>query len=215
MIGDASRTDIAPRWSGSGWAILRQGAGALLPGGQLGGSQFGVGVLRRLDRRGALAASLRVSAPWEGIGREMALGVDWRPSSRLPVRLLIEQRIALDRGQGGPAVLAVGGIGPRRLAAGLSLTGYAQAGMVARDRIEPFADGAMRMTRDVAEGLDMGLGLWGGAQRGVARVDIGPMLGAALPLPGAAMRLSLEWRQRVAGHAAPGSGPTLSLASDF
>ncbi|MBS0285465.1 MAG: hypothetical protein JSS15_13700, partial [Proteobacteria bacterium] len=58
------------------------------------------------------------------------------------------------------------------------------------------------------------LGAWGGAQRGAARLDVGPAAGVAVP---AAMplRISLEWRQRIAGDARPGSGPALSIGADF
>lgn len=204
------------RWSASAWAILRQGGGGgLLPGGQLGGTQAGVRILRRLDRAGALSASLRLSAPLEGIGREMAMGIDWRPSPHLPVRLLLEQRIALDRGQGGPAVLAVAGFGPRHILPGVTATGYAQAGGVLRDRAEPFADGAVRATTALTRDIDLGLAAWGGAQRGAQRIDVGPTLGIALPVAGQRLRLSLDWRQRVAGSAAPGSGPALSIGGDF
>lgn len=204
------------RWSASAWAILRQGGGGgLLPGGQLGGTQAGVRILRRLDREGALSASLRLSTPVEGIGREMAVGVDWRPSPHLPVRLLVEQRIALDRGQGGPAILAVAGFGPRDVLPGVTVAGYAQAGGVLRDRAEPFADGAVRATTALSRDIDLGLGAWGGAQRGAQRFDVGPTLGITLPVAGQRLRLSLDWRQRVAGGAAPGSGPALSIGGDF
>ncbi|MDQ1157847.1 hypothetical protein QE385_002174 [Sphingomonas sp. SORGH_AS 950] len=203
------------RWSASAWAILRRGGDALTPGGQLGGSQAGVRLLRRLDRSGTLSASLRVSSALNGMSREIAPGLDWRPFPHGPVRVLVEQRIPLDGGDGGPALLAVAGIGPRPVAPGLALTLYAQAGAVARARIEPFADGAARVTTPLAAGIDLGLGLWGGAQREVRRLDIGPTLGVGVPLAGRWMRLSLDWRQRIAGRAAPNSGPALSLAGDF
>jgi hypothetical protein len=29
------------------------------------------------------------------------------------------------------------------------------------------------------------------------------------------VRLSIDWRQRIAGRARPGSGPALSIGSDF
>jgi len=203
------------RWSASLWAIVRDGGQTLLPGGQLGGSQGGVRLLRRLDTRGDLSASLRLSAPWQGIGREMAVGVDWRPVHRLPIRLLVEQRLALDAGQNAPAALVVTGVGPQPIAPGIVLAGYAQAGAVARTRIEPFADGAMRASTPLTPAIDLGLGLWGGAQRDAQRLDAGPTLGVALPGADRRVRLSLDWRQRIAGRAAPGSGPALTLAGDF
>ncbi|MEG3092484.1 hypothetical protein [Sphingomonas sp. PB1R3] len=203
------------RWSLGIWAVARQGGDALTPGGQLGGSQAGLRLLRRLDSRGAWSASLRLSASASGVGREMGVGLDWQPSHTVPVRVLVERRVALDRGPGGTALLAVTGIGPRPVAAGLTLTAYAQGGVVVRDRIEPFADGAMRVAVPLAPGLDLGIGLWGGAQRGAQRLDFGPTLGVAVPVGNRRVRLSLDWRQRVAGGAAPGSGPALSLAGDF
>ena len=203
------------RWSASLWAVIREGGQALLPGGQLGGTQGGIRLLRRLDSQGAVAASLRLSAPSKGIGREMAVGIDWRPIRQVPIHLLVEQRLALDAGRDAPAALVVGGIGPRSVAPGIVLTGYAQAGAVARARIEPFADGAVRASTPLTPALDLGLGLWGGAQRDAQRLDIGPTLGIALPVADRRVRLSLDWRQRVAGQAAPDSGPALTLAGDF
>jgi len=203
------------RWSASLWAVIREGGQTLLPGGQLGGTQGGIRLLRRLDSRGDVAASLRLSAPAEGIGRGMAVGIDWRPIRHVPIRLLVEQRLALDAGQDAPAALVVGGIGPRSVAPGIVLTGYAQAGAVARARIEPFADGAVRASTPLTPALDLGLALWGGAQRDAQRLDIGPTLGIALPVANRRVRLSLDWRQRVAGRASPDSGPALTLAGDF
>jgi hypothetical protein len=203
------------RWSASLWAVLREGRQTLLPGGQLGGTQAGVRLLRRLDSRGNVAASLRLSAPSQGIGRELAVGIDWRPLRHVPIRLLVEQRLALDAGQDAPAALVAGGIGPRSVAPGIVLAGYAQAGAVARARIEPFADGAVRASMPLTPAIDLGLGLWGGAQRDAQRLDIGPTLGIALPVADRRVRLSFDWRQRVAGRAAPDSGLALTLAGDF
>jgi hypothetical protein len=205
----------ARRWSASLWAIARDGGRTLLPGGQLGGTQAGVRVLRRIDKRGDLSASLRLSTPWQGIGREMAVGIDWRPVRHGPVRLLVEQRIALDSGRDTPAALVVAGIGPQPVAPGLVLAAYAQGGAVARERIEPFADGAVRVSTALSPMIDLGLGAWGGAQRDVHRLDVGPTMGIAVPVANRRLRLSLDWRQRVAGQASPDSGAALSLAGDF
>lgn len=203
------------RWSLGIWAVARQGSGAPTPGGQLGGSQAGLRLLHRLDSRGTWSASLRLSAPAHGVGGEMGVGVDWHPVPQVPVRVLVEQRVALDRGRGSTALLAVTGIGPRPVVAGLTLSAYAQGGVVVRDRTEPFADGAMRAAVPLTPGLDLGIGLWGGAQRDAQRLDVGPTLGLAVPVAGRRIRLSLDWRQRVAGRAAPNSGPALTIAGDF
>lgn len=206
------------RWTVSGWSIARGGSDDALLGGQLGASQAGVRALYTIDRTRRLALSARLATPLSGKGREAALGIDWQPT-RLPLHLIAEQRLSLDGGRSGPAVLAVGGLAPTRLAAGFDIEGYVQTGAVARGRIEPFADGAARLTRPlVARGgwrLDAGVGAWGGAQRGATRVDIGPTLGLAMPLAGRRLRITADWRQRVAGQARPGSGPALSIGSDL
>ena len=145
----------------------------------------------------------------------MAVGLDWQPARRLPVRLIVEQRIPLDAGPGGTALLAVAGYGPRNLAPGVTVTAHAQGGMVARGTVEPFADGAARVSTSLTPAIDLGLGIWGGAQRDAQRLDVGPTLGIALPVGDRRVRLSLDWRQRVAGRAAPDSGPALTLAGDF
>lgn len=211
------RAPAESRWSGSGWAIVRgQGAtGVATP--QLGGSQAGARVAYRLDDRGRLAMAGRIATALGNRQQEAAIAIEWRPT-RLPVRLILEQRIGMANIRGGPGIGVAGG-GRVALPEGLSLDGYAQGGAIARDGIELYGDGAARIGREVAAGggaaLDLGLGAWGAAQRGAERVDIGPSAAVTLPVAGQRLRLSLDWRQRVAGRARPGSGPALSLGTDF
>ncbi|PCD04013.1 hypothetical protein COC42_06785 [Sphingomonas spermidinifaciens] len=214
----------APRLSGSGWLALRDGDGgggqSLGPGGQLGGSQGGVRLRYALGAARTLALSARFSAPLEGPGHEAALGLEWRPHG-VPVALIAEQRIGIDGTPGGPALLAVGGLAPRPIVAGFNLEGYAQAGGVLRGgSAQPFADGALRLAAPVANAgrageVTLGLGAWGGAQRDAQRLDTGPSAAIALPIGDRRLRLTLDWRQRVAGRARPGSGLALTLGSDF
>ncbi|WP_294261330.1 hypothetical protein [uncultured Sphingomonas sp.] len=212
----------APRLSGSGWLSLRDGGGgaSLGPGGQLGGSQGGIRLRYALGSARTLALSARLSSPTRGPGREAALGIEWRPRGA-PVALIAEQRLGLDGTPGGPALLAVGGLAPRPVAAGFSLEGYTQAGGVLRSgRSEPFADGALRLAAPVANAgrdgeVTLGLGAWGGAQRDAQRLDIGPSAAIALPVGERRVRLTLDWRQRIAGRARPGSGLALTIGSDF
>jgi hypothetical protein len=63
--------------------------------------------------------------------------------------------------------------------------------------------------------MSLGVALSGGAQPGVSRLDIGPQLQIRLPLPQGGARLSVEWRERIAGDAKPGSGLAITLAADF
>jgi hypothetical protein len=206
------------RWSVSSWLIARSGTGLgttpLSP--QLGGTQGGVRIDYALTR--GIAATARVAAPAAGAGRELSLGVAWRPAG-VPLRFVAEQRLALDRGRSGPALGVSGGVSDLVLPAGFRLEGYGQAGAILRDGVERYIDGSVRAARPVADlagiALDLGGGAWGGAQRGVARLDVGPSVGARIPLGERRLRVSLDWRQRIAGNARPGSGPALTLGSDF
>jgi len=204
------------RLAGSLWAIGRGGgAGQALPGGQLGASQAGARLTYALDSDRRVALAGRVSAPLRGRGAEVAVGVEWRPIDA-PVRLIAEHRLALDGGRRGPTVLAVAGLPPTPFA-GWTLEAYGQAGAIARGRGMAFADGSARITRIVAgrSGPDLGLGGWGGAQPGSARLDLGPTLGIALPIGRQRLRITADWRVRVAGRARPNSGPALSIGTDF
>ena len=204
------------RWRGSLWAVARSGPGDARPGSQLGGSQAGVRLTYALRRRLAVAA--RLSSSFDGDQREAALGLDWQAGA-LPLHLIAERRIPLDRGRGGTAAMIVVGIDPRTLTPGLTIEAYGQAGAVLHDRIESFADGALRITHrllgETGARVDLGLGSWAAAQRGIARVDVGPTLAVGVPVAGRRIRMTLDWRQRVAGHARPGSGPALTIGSDF
>ncbi|MCW3846534.1 hypothetical protein OF829_04735 [Sphingomonas sp. LB-2] len=211
-----TRFDPAPsRWSASGWLTLRQGSGiGAAPGGQLGGSQAGMRIAWLADRRHRIALFGRFVTPLSGPGREAAVGVEWQPV-RAPVRLVAEQRIAVDGGKGGPGLGLVAGV-DTRIPGGFRLESYGQAGAIRRARIEPYADGAVRATHPIGgTRLALGAGAWGAAQRDAARLDLGPSATLTVPVRGQRFRLALDWRQRVAGDARPGSGVALTLGSDF
>lgn len=208
------------RLSGSFWLVARGGGGvATAPlGGQLGGSQAGLRIAYLLDRKHRIAVAGRITSPLGNGLREAAVGVEWQPT-RLPIRLVAEQRVALSAGKGGPAIGVVGGFGPVPIGGGFRLESYAQAGAIHRDRTEGFVDGAAQISHPLATlgtiPIDFGAGLWGGAQRGARRLDIGPSLTATLPIAGRQARLSLDWRERVGGRARPGSGVALTVGADF
>lgn len=206
-------------WQASSWLVLRPGHGiGAAPGaGQLGGSQYGLRLAYGLGGGRRLAAYARVAGPVHGRGAEAAIGIDWHPL-RAPVRLAVEQRLGLDGVRGGPAAGLIAGV-DQRLANEFRLEAYGQAGAVLRTRTEPYVDGAVRLTDPVAARrrlrLALGVGAWGAAQRATQRLDIGPTLVATLPIGATQARLALDWRQRVAGNARPGSGLALTLGSDF
>lgn len=209
------------RWSASGWAMVRgSGAGGGVATPQLGGAQAGIRVARAITADGRVAIAARIAAALDTRQQEAAIGLEWRPTA-LPVRLVAERRFGLANQRGGSGLGLVGGVSDRPLPAGFRLDGYAQAGAVLRDDLEGYADGAARATHPVMRTgggttLAIGLGLWGGAQRDARRLDVGPAATIDLPLGGAPhLRVALEWRQRVAGAARPGSGPALSIGADY
>jgi hypothetical protein len=215
----------ASRWSGYGWIFVRGDGGrpSLASGGQLGGSQAGVRLAYRIAELGpgSLALAGRVSTPLrESSGAEAAIGIDWKPVARLPLRLSIERRIAIGaEGRNAWSAYAAGGFYRSGLPGGTELDGYAQAGVVGARSGDLFADGALRIGRPIelpaGKRLVVGAGAWGAVQPGAARLDIGPRAALSLPLGGTTVTGAAEWRIRVAGDARPGSGAALSLAADF
>ena len=204
------------RLSMSAWAMMRRdpGSPSLATNGQLGGSQAGTRLLWRFDRR--FAASLRSSAPIGGVQRnaEVALGLRWQPSARIPVALTAERRQSFgrDKGRSAFALFAEGGVYDRPIIAGFNLDAYLQAGVVGVRDHAAFVDGSATLTRPLWRQFSAGFGVWGGAQPGLARLDAGPRATMRL---GRSMRVHLDYRHRFAGQAAPGSGPVLTLAGDF
>lgn len=79
-----------------------------------------------------------------------------------------------------------------------------------------FADGKLSLLSPIRRTpLKLGASLSGGAQPGVERLDMGPELQVRLPLVPVAARIGIEWRERIAGRAAPASGPAITLGADF
>ncbi|MEY4268932.1 MAG: hypothetical protein RLZZ58_148 [Pseudomonadota bacterium] len=234
MRGADAATPLA-RWSLAAWIFVRgdgiggspaSGApfgGPTIGGATLGGSQAGLRLARTLDPDGRVSAFVRLTVPPRRTGgSDAAAGISWRPLRKLPVSLNIEQRIALGgEARTAPAAYAVGGVGDVALVHGFRLDAYGQAGVVGVRRPDAFVDGAVGVERRFATvggaPLSAGAVVAAAAQPGASRVDIGPRVSLRFPVGRDApnSRLSLDWRARVAGDAAPGSGLALTLAGDF
>lgn len=213
-----ARVRGANRLNGSAWFLVRGGPSGTLSGGQLGASQGGIRLTYALGAHRRFAVAARLAAPFKGKGREAAIGVEWQPTA-LPIRLIAEQRFVLDGGRGGPTLGIIAGYGPADIAPGVRIEAYGQAGVIARDGLDKFVDASARLTHPLGQvagaRIDVGIGAWGSAQRAAERFDIGPSLVVGMPIAGKSLRLTLDWRERVAGAARPGSGPALSIGSDF
>lgn len=211
------------RWSASAWLFVRRGDAPQLAAGSglLGGSQAGARFSYRMnDEPGTpLALSARVYSPLrKDREAEAALGVEWKPIGRLPLSLLAERRQALGPdGRSAFAVMAFGGVGDQKLAGPVVLDAYVQGGVVGARGRDAFIDGAAAaaLPLDPARNARLGLAIWGAAQPGVSRVDLGPQASYRLPAQGGSVRITAEWRVRISGDAAPASGPALTLSTAF
>ena len=218
-----------PRWSGDGWVLWRRGgAGSAAAGfapSTYGASQAGAVIRYRLapgnSHRPALylRATTALEAPR---GEEVAFGLAARPLAHVPVVALVEARATRFPGatRVRPAAALVSEIPPFALPAKARGEVYLQAGYVGGPGATAFADGSLRIDRPLislgkAE-LRAGGGAWGGAQKGASRLDLGPGVTLGVPLgERARARVAADWRFRIAGSAAPTSGPAVTLSAGF
>lgn len=203
----------------SSWALLRSqqsgiaGSRSLASSGQLGASQAGARLVYNIDRRLALAA--RVSSEVGRRGGEIAGGVRVHPIQSIPIWLTAERRQALGKYGGGRSAFAFfleGGLYDRPLPWDFRLNSYLQGGVVGLKSRDLFVDGGLTMTRPVYKQFSAGFGVWGGAQPHLYRVDVGPRVTMRVRNN---LKVHVDWRQKLAGNARPGSGPAITLAGDF
>lgn len=229
LPGRQPRAASPSRWSADGWLLLRRG-GTVSPAGGFapatyGASQVGAVARYRLAPQSAHrpALYLRGSAALNGSReREAALGLSARPIAALPVSVAAEARInAQPSGtRVRPAAFAYTEFAPVNLPLAARAEFYAQAGYVGGNFASAFADGQLRVERRLVRlgrgELRAGGGVWGGAQKGATRLDVGPTAVIGMPIGDrAGARLGVDWRFRVAGNAAPSSGPALTLSAGF
>ena len=201
------------------WAMLRDtrtltaSPQSLASGGTLGASQAGARFVYNFSPM--ISALVRTSSQVGRRGGEVAGGIRVRPLRSIPLWVTAERRQALGQYGGGRnafAFFAEGGLYDRPMPWGFRLDGYAQAGVVGLSSRDLFADGGLAFTRRIYRDFSGGFGLWGGIQPGIYRVDAGPRLTMKVRRN---LRVHLDYRQRLAGNAEPGSGPVLTLAGDF
>jgi hypothetical protein len=201
------------------WAMLRsQSAGtagtpSLASDGSLGASQAGARLTYNFTRQ--IAASLRSTTEVGRRGGELAAGVRVQPVRGIPLWITGERRQRLGRFGGGRNAFALffeAGLYDRPMPLHFVLDTYLQGGVVGARSRDKFIDGSLALTRPVYKQFSAGLGVWGGAQPGVYRVDAGPRVTMRVRKN---VRVHFDWRQRLAGNAKPGSGPAVTLAGDF
>lgn len=221
-------TPSVARWSADGWLLWRRDGAGLTGGGfapsTYGASQAGAVIRYRLAPASAhrpaiyLRATSALEAPR---GEEAALGLSARPIAGLPVIAVAELRAT--RFQAGtrlrPAAALISEFPPLDLPLKARAEAYVQAGYVGGTGATAFVDGQVKVDRPLLKlgkgELRLGGGAWGGAQEGASRLDAGPSATLGMPIGKANARLAMDWRFRVAGNAAPRSGPALTLSAGF
>ncbi|MEL6875634.1 MAG: hypothetical protein AAGM33_09160 [Pseudomonadota bacterium] len=220
-------------WSGYAWILARQGSAGFSPtapvrpgglsGAQYGASQAGLQIAYRIsgDHNRQIAATARASTALEtGGDEELALGGRIKPIAWLPLAVHAEQRFDLKSADPrGTAIFLAGGTGPHPLPAGFAVESWGQGGYIFGARETWFYDGSVSLRREIARAesgaLTVGTSLWAGGQKDATRIDAGPRASFLAPIGEGHARLDLDWRQRVAGNARPGSGLTLTISTGF
>lgn len=236
-INPPAKTD---RWFVDVFGFYRQGsAGLSLPQGPLpiyGASQIASNLQWRArpssshDPRVFLRA---YQAQVEGGESEIAAGVSGRPIGHIPVRLFGELRATQSTAVSGtdvgvqtkfrPAVYAATELPPIKLPAGFSLEAYGAGGYVAGSPSTYFVDGQAVASRELLRvgrpgrggAVSVGGGIWGGAQRDARRLDVGPTLRFDVDIGKLPARVSVDYREKVAGDAEPDSGVAATVSTRF
>ncbi|MCP9222441.1 hypothetical protein MKP08_06750 [Erythrobacter sp. LQ02-29] len=224
----AARNAAGSRWSLDSWLFVRERAAELTSAGttpaNYGASQAGAVLRYRLAPGSSLdpAAYVRVARALGSTHEtEGAAGLSAVPVASIPIRLHGEVRLRHDRAGStiAPSAFLTTELPPVPLPGRFRLESYGQAGYVGGRYATGFADGQARIDRVVGTvgplELRAGAGTWAGAQKGAARVDIGPTASTRIALGPASARLSVDYRIRVAGNAAPGSGVAVTLSAGF
>ncbi|WP_301751707.1 hypothetical protein [uncultured Erythrobacter sp.] len=223
----------AGRWSVDAWAFWRQGSNAApISQGRVpiyGASQAGAVLQYRLAPASPRDPRFYARAYRAQVRKgesELALGASARPLGRVPLRLAGEVRYTDGAFSDTfrPAAYVVSELAPVPLPYGARLEAYGQAGWVGGPDPTGFADGQASVTgelrkvaglTDNAVRLSLGAAAWGGAQKDAQRIDIGPTLRLDMTVGDVPARLSIDWRERVGGDAAPDSGLAATLSTRF
>jgi hypothetical protein len=218
-----AQRQLRRRWSGDAYTLLRD-SGLAGPAASpvLGGGQSGASLAYSLDplaRRplavfGRMYAAHDAATSIDPASAQAAIGLRWQ--LRPGVSLAAERLIAIGAATSGDWNLRLAAGGARRIGS-VTVDGYGEAGV--RGNGDLYAGGEAHARAPIgtigAMQLAAGPGVWGSVQSAsttVARLDLGAGITAQLP---AGIVVSGDWRWRMAGNAAPGSGPAVTMGVAF
>jgi hypothetical protein len=220
------------RWSFDSWVFLRPQSSQTPTSGPFpstyGASQAGAVLRYRLmpSNRHKPSAYLRATQALASVQEaDIAIGLSARPFAKVPITAQAEARASRRPGntEFRPAAFLVTDLPPAELPLGVRVSAYGQAGYVGGEFATAFADGQVRVDREVGNfnlaklepRLRAGAGAWGGAQKGASRLDVGPTASLDIKIGKAPARLSMDYRHRVVGDAEPQSGVAITLSTGF
>ena len=215
---------INRRWSGDAYVLFRDAG--VIPGAAaspvLGSGQSGSSIAFTPDplANRPVAAIARIFAAHgrdnriDGATAQAAIGIRWQLRSGISVA--VERLIPIGRFTSADWNLRIAAGGERRLGL-VYFEAYGEGG--ARGNGDVYAGGQVRAEVPVGTllGLKLGAGpgIWSSIQTGpttVSRVDLGVGVAGRLPARAA---VNVDWRWRVAGNAAPVSGPAVTVSMAF
>lgn len=219
------------RWSGDAYTLRRDtgiasggggGGGGAASSPVLGGGQSGGTLAWAIDPLaarpvaviGRIYAAHTVGGGIDGRSAQAAVGLRWQVVPGLSVAA--ERLVAVGQDTAGDWNLRVAGGGQRRLGL-VTIDGYGEAGV--RGNGDAYAGGQARAMAAIARARGLvfsgGPGAWGSIQHSrstVGRLDLGAGVTMATPV---GVAVSADWRWRIAGNAAPGSGPAVTISAAF
>jgi hypothetical protein len=225
---------LTRRWAAEAYSLIREGDGGagvaaapLLGGGQ-SGFRLGYSLSPLAQRPLQLFARASIAQDWldfDGDSAQAAVGISWRPLGHNGPSIEVERLIGLGENarDAFAARLAGGASGKANMGLPFDLSAYGELGVVGLRSADLYGGGQAYalspvLSRETLK-VSLGGGLWASAQRTggrtVSRVEIGPSAQVSAPLGDGAIEARLEYRARVAGNAAPGSGATFTLATSF
>lgn len=239
-IGQNTAAQKQDRFSAYGWIFWRDNHGAnpplLSPPGlangqaQYGASQAGL-ILRARPFSGNLGESeiyARAVTALNSDEQQYAAGLSVKPAKHIPIRIFAEQRLNhRENGNSDSATAVFASINDNINFAHnkASLDIYGQAGLSDITKGQYFFDGQIAAQTDIAKNpiskWQLGGAIWTGGQKREEsddidyRVDIGPKLRMITALGQGNIAIDMDYRFRIAGHAQPASGLSLTLNAGF
>ncbi|WP_284124559.1 hypothetical protein [Parerythrobacter aestuarii] len=214
-------------WRLDSWVMVREGGtvATVSAGGRpasYGANQIGAVLRYRLGSKASPFLFARASQALVDQGEtDLAVGAGFKPFARVPLTPQAELRVTETTGGTllRPAAYVVTDLQPLAVTEEIEAEAYAQAGYVGGDFATGFIDGQVRIEREAmrmgGSKVRVGAGAWGGAQKGAARLDLGPTASVGARIGDVPVRLHLDYRLRLAGSAEPGSGVTVTLSTGF